>query len=69
MNPFHVQLEKVIDDVLKSGDVQALDVFLQTNIHEGPPIACSAQFLPKLDKLVIRVRCIPVHSRRQVAAL
>ncbi|XP_056279683.1 synaptonemal complex protein 2 [Pseudoliparis swirei] len=55
MAPRHnTQLEKVIDDVLKSGDVQALDVFLQTNIHEGPPIACSAQFLPKLDKLVIR---------------
>ncbi|XP_034393537.1 synaptonemal complex protein 2 [Cyclopterus lumpus] len=48
------QLEKVIDEVLRSGDVQALDVFVQRNIHEGPPITCSAQFLPKLDTLVSR---------------
>ncbi|XP_075950789.1 synaptonemal complex protein 2 [Anarhichas minor] len=55
MAPRHdTQLEKVIDEVLKSGDVQALDVFLQRNIYEGPPIKCSLQFLTKLDKLVSR---------------
>lgn len=57
MNHFHVQLEKVIDEVLKSGDVQALDVFLQRDIYEGTPIKCSQQFLTKLDKLISRVRC------------
>ncbi|XP_070767245.1 synaptonemal complex protein 2 [Enoplosus armatus] len=48
------QLEKVIDEVLQSGDVQALDVFLQRDIYEGTPIKCSQQFLTKLDKLVSR---------------
>ncbi|XP_038579496.1 synaptonemal complex protein 2 isoform X5 [Micropterus salmoides] len=48
------QLEKVIDEALKSGDVQALDVFLQRDIYEGTPIKCSQQFLSKLDKLVSR---------------
>ncbi|XP_054465353.1 synaptonemal complex protein 2 [Anoplopoma fimbria] len=55
MAPRHdTQLEKVIDEVLKSGDVQALDVFLQRNTYEGAPIKCSIQFLTKLDKLVSR---------------
>ncbi|XP_068589399.1 synaptonemal complex protein 2 isoform X3 [Cebidichthys violaceus] len=55
MAPRHdTQLEKVIDEVLKSGDVHALDVFLQRKIYEGPPIKCSLQFLTKLDKLVSR---------------
>ncbi|XP_039657476.1 synaptonemal complex protein 2 isoform X4 [Perca fluviatilis] len=48
------QLDKVIDEVLKSGDVQALDVFLQRDMHEEAPIKCSQQFLTKLDKLVRR---------------
>ncbi|XP_036958544.1 synaptonemal complex protein 2 isoform X4 [Acanthopagrus latus] len=48
------QLEKVIEGVLKSGDVQALDVFLQGYIHEGLSVKCSHQFLTKLDKLVSR---------------
>ncbi|XP_030279267.1 synaptonemal complex protein 2 isoform X4 [Sparus aurata] len=48
------QLEKVIEEVLKSGDVQALDVFLQGYIHEGMSVKCSHQFLTKLDKLVSR---------------
>ncbi|XP_035863717.1 synaptonemal complex protein 2 isoform X3 [Sander lucioperca] len=48
------QLDKVIDEVLKSGDVQALDVFLQRDIYEEAPIKCSQQFLTKLDKLVRR---------------
>ncbi|XP_035513508.1 synaptonemal complex protein 2-like [Morone saxatilis] len=48
------QLEKVLDEVLKSGNVQALDVFLQRDIQEGTPIKCSQQFLTKLDKLVSR---------------
>ncbi|XP_035863721.1 synaptonemal complex protein 2 isoform X7 [Sander lucioperca] len=48
------ELDKVIDEVLKSGDVQALDVFLQRDIYEEAPIKCSQQFLTKLDKLVRR---------------
>nr|XP_020471326.1 synaptonemal complex protein 2 isoform X3 [Monopterus albus] len=48
------KLENVIDWVLKSGDVQALDVFLQRDIHEATIIKCSQQFLTKLDKLVSR---------------
>ncbi|CAK6951244.1 synaptonemal complex protein 2 [Scomber scombrus] len=44
----HTQLEKVIE----SGDVQALEVFLQRDIYEGTPIKCSSQFLTKLDKLI-----------------
>ncbi|XP_029292237.1 synaptonemal complex protein 2 isoform X3 [Cottoperca gobio] len=46
------QLEKIIDKVLKSGHVQALDVFLQMNTCEGTAIKCSQQFLTKLNKLV-----------------
>ncbi|XP_073325885.1 synaptonemal complex protein 2 [Pagrus major] len=48
------QLEKVIEEALKSGDVQALDVFLQGGIHEGMSVKCAHQFLTKLDKLVSR---------------
>ncbi|XP_033942241.1 synaptonemal complex protein 2 isoform X2 [Pseudochaenichthys georgianus] len=48
------QLEKVVDEVLKSGQVQALHLFLQRNIGEGTTIKCSQQFLTKLDKLVSR---------------
>ncbi|XP_053173914.1 synaptonemal complex protein 2 [Scomber japonicus] len=48
----HTQLEKVIDEVFKSGDVQALEVFLQKDIYEGTPVKCSTQFLTKLDKLI-----------------
>ncbi|XP_070695015.1 synaptonemal complex protein 2 [Pempheris klunzingeri] len=48
------QLGKALDEVLKTGDVQALDVFLQRDIYEGTPIKCSQQFLTKLDKLVSR---------------
>ncbi|XP_034446233.1 synaptonemal complex protein 2 isoform X1 [Hippoglossus hippoglossus] len=46
------QLEKVIGEVLKSGDARALDVFLQRDIHEGTSLNCSQHFLTKLDKLV-----------------
>ncbi|XP_074501267.1 synaptonemal complex protein 2 [Sebastes fasciatus] len=54
MAPGLCQLEKVIDEALKSRDVQALDVFLQSNIYEETPMKCSQQFLTKLDKLVSR---------------
>ncbi|XP_016891623.1 synaptonemal complex protein 2 [Cynoglossus semilaevis] len=47
-----VQLEKVIDDVLKSGNVQELDIFLQRDVDQGTSFKCSQQFLNKLDKLV-----------------
>ncbi|XP_027144283.1 synaptonemal complex protein 2 isoform X2 [Larimichthys crocea] len=46
------QLEKVIDDVLKNGNIQALDSFLQRDMQDGIPIKCSQQFLTRLDKLV-----------------
>ncbi|XP_047187101.1 synaptonemal complex protein 2-like isoform X2 [Scophthalmus maximus] len=48
------QLERVIEQVTKSGDVHALDVFLQRDVHEGTSLKCSQQFLTKLDKLVCR---------------
>lgn len=62
MNLLHLQLEKVVDEALKTGDVKALDVFLQRDTCEGTPIKCSQQFLNKLDKLVSRVRRSPAHS-------
>ncbi|CAG6021345.1 unnamed protein product [Menidia menidia] len=48
------QLENVIDEVLKTGDPQALDVFLEKDIHEDSIMKCSQEFLTKLDKLVNR---------------
>lgn len=51
-----MQLEKVIDDVLKSGNVQELDIFLQRDVDQGTSFKCSQQFLNKLDKLVQKVR-------------
>ncbi|XP_040915914.1 synaptonemal complex protein 2-like [Toxotes jaculatrix] len=48
------RLEKIVDEVLKSGDVHALDIFLQRDINERTPTKCSQQFLNKLDKLVCR---------------
>ncbi|KAK2897784.1 hypothetical protein Q8A73_014164 [Channa argus] len=48
------QLEQLIGDVLKSGDVQALEAFLQRDISEGTTIKCSQQFLAKLDRFVSR---------------
>ncbi|XP_053281245.1 synaptonemal complex protein 2 [Pleuronectes platessa] len=46
------QLEKVIGEVLMSGDSRKLDVFLQRDIHKGTSLNCSQHFLTKLDKLV-----------------
>ncbi|XP_071372422.1 synaptonemal complex protein 2 [Centroberyx affinis] len=48
------QLEKLVDEALKSSNFQTLDVFLQEDIHEGTTLKCSKQFLTKLDKLVSR---------------
>ncbi|KAK5602052.1 hypothetical protein CRENBAI_017232 [Crenichthys baileyi] len=48
------QLENIISAVLKSGDVQLLDAFLEMNTCKDIPIKCSQQFLNKLDKLVTR---------------
>lgn len=62
INLFRVQLEKVLNKVLKSGDVQPLDGFLQWDINEATSISCSQQFLTKLDKLVNRVSCILLQS-------
>ncbi|XP_047465945.1 synaptonemal complex protein 2 isoform X2 [Mugil cephalus] len=46
------QLESVINEVLKSGDVQALEAFLQRDTYEEPSMKCSQQFLTTFDKLV-----------------
>ncbi|XP_041802431.1 synaptonemal complex protein 2 [Chelmon rostratus] len=46
------QLEKIIEETLKSGDAQTLDLFLQWDVREETSIKCSQQFLTKLDKLV-----------------
>ncbi|MEQ2260281.1 hypothetical protein XENORESO_011627 [Xenotaenia resolanae] len=46
------QLENIISAVLKSGDVQLLDAFLEMNTCKDISIKCSQQFLNKLDKLV-----------------
>ncbi|XP_047228681.1 synaptonemal complex protein 2 isoform X4 [Girardinichthys multiradiatus] len=46
------QLENIINAVLKSGDVQLLDAFLEMNTCKDISIKCSQQFLNKLDKLV-----------------
>ncbi|KAL6119851.1 sycp2l [Pungitius sinensis] len=55
MAPKHdTQLEKVIDEVLKSRNFKALDAFWQRNINKEEPIRCSGQFLSKLDTLVCR---------------
>ncbi|XP_072223279.1 uncharacterized protein sycp2 [Leuresthes tenuis] len=48
------QLENVIDEVIKSGDVQALDVFLERDTQEKSVMKCSQQFLNKLDTLISR---------------
>lgn len=61
MNLPHVQLEKALDEVLKSGDDHVLDGFLQRDIHGETPMKCSKQFLSKLDELVCRVRCGSAH--------
>lgn len=49
-----LQLEKLVDEVLKNSNFQALGDFLQDD--EGTTWRCSKQFLAKLDKLVSRVR-------------
>ncbi|XP_037336951.2 synaptonemal complex protein 2 [Pungitius pungitius] len=55
MAPKHdTQLEKVLDEVLKSRNFKALDGFWQRNIIKEEPIRCSGQFLSKLDTLVCR---------------
>lgn len=48
------QLENAVDEALKSGNVEALHVFLQRDIYEDIPMKCSQQFLTKLDKFVSR---------------
>ncbi|XP_034029114.1 synaptonemal complex protein 2 [Thalassophryne amazonica] len=48
------QLEKVIDEALKSSDLQALDLFLQRDVYEEAHLKCSQQILNKLDKLISR---------------
>lgn len=52
-----VQLESVIDEVLKTGHVQSLHEYLEGDKPESSPINCSQQFLTKLDQFVNRVSC------------
>ncbi|KAM9342503.1 uncharacterized protein sycp2 [Pholidichthys leucotaenia] len=49
-----IQLENVITDALKTGDVEALNGLLERDIHEETPVKCSQQFVTKLDKLITR---------------
>ncbi|KAM8830811.1 uncharacterized protein sycp2 [Synchiropus picturatus] len=46
------QLEKVIQDVLKSGRLEELDGHLRNIISDAKPVECSKNFLSKLDKLM-----------------
>lgn len=50
-----VQLESVIDEVLKNGNVQSLHEYLEGDKPESTPINCSQQFLTKLDQFINRV--------------
>lgn len=50
-----VQLESVIDEVLKNGNVQSLHEYLERDKPESTPINCSQQFLTKLDQFINRV--------------
>lgn len=52
-----VQLESVIDEVLKTGNVQSLHEYLEGDKPESTPINCSQQFLTKLDQFINRVSC------------
>lgn len=56
MNPLNLQLEKIIETVLKSGDVRVLDAFFQGDRNKETLLKCSGQFLKKVDQLVNRVR-------------
>lgn len=51
-----LQLENVIDEVLKTQDVHPLDSLLQKDPSEVTHVKCSQQFLTKLHKLIIRVK-------------
>lgn len=53
---FGLQLESIIDEVLKTEDVKPLDSLLQRDPSEVTHIKVSQQFLNKLHKLIIRVR-------------
>ncbi|XP_053706292.1 synaptonemal complex protein 2 isoform X2 [Synchiropus splendidus] len=46
------QLEKVIEDVLKSGRLEELDGHLQNIFSDAKPVECSKNFVSKLDKLM-----------------
>ncbi|KAM3618275.1 uncharacterized protein V6R79_018441 [Siganus canaliculatus] len=50
----HLQLENIVDALLKNEDVRCLELFLQQGVHEGTIIKCSQHFLTKLDKLICR---------------
>lgn len=52
-----VQLESVIDEVLKTGNVQSLHEYLEGDKPESSPINCSQRFLTKLDQFINRVSC------------
>ncbi|KAM6924887.1 synaptonemal complex protein 2 [Xenentodon cancila] len=46
------QLENFIEELLKCGDAQALNAFLEKDMHEKTHIKCSQQFVTKLDKFI-----------------
>ena len=49
------QLEKLVDEALRSSRFQRLDLFLEEDSSQCTTIKCSKQFLVKVDKLVNRV--------------
>ncbi|XP_030220770.1 synaptonemal complex protein 2 isoform X2 [Gadus morhua] len=48
------QLEKLVDEALRSSRFQRLDLFLEEDSSQCTTIKCSKQFLVKVDKLVNR---------------
>lgn len=57
-----VQLESVIDEVLKNGNIQSLHEYLEGDKPESAPIHCSQQFLTKLDRFIKKVSCCTLTS-------
>ncbi|XP_070400758.1 synaptonemal complex protein 2 isoform X5 [Nothobranchius furzeri] len=48
------KLDNIIDEVLKSGNRQPLEAFLERYTDKEVPVKCSQKFLSKLDKLITK---------------
>ncbi|RVE70403.1 hypothetical protein OJAV_G00064030 [Oryzias javanicus] len=49
-----LQLERAIDEVLKNGNVQILEAFIERSTDQETLTHCSLHFLEKLDELVCK---------------